>query len=322
MSEIQRKKFWKFLKSNASDIIMVDHTWPKSNETFGDVYGNDFSKFNSFCFGSEKNTEDCFNFFKSNKTNDGKPIFQQDKDVNWFFLNNVCSDINVEWVKNSDYCIRGDWNQGNRITNSTEWFEQFPCLKKYFNEDSFRPMVDDQGLTYFENKNPKNGKIYHFYSDGEIWTDNDENTGKKWRCSSQRGKSSVIVEIYKSNSVLSEQIPFDIGGGTSTGGGNTNTGNGNTGGGTPSGWNEHCEGTDANPYKVGCKSANIGKAQGCLGSLYKGTVDDKFGKNTLSAIQQKLGKDTFTIEDLNRKICDIKFDDSDDSSLQNTSDLP
>jgi len=285
---------------------------------FDDYYDGNFSKFQADWFGDESRAKELYNWGKNTTWSNGKVIFT--KGYDGFLQINACD---LDWAKNLQACksmATGEWDKGTRKTNSAEWLQHFPCLKKYFDEASLKPKVDDGGYTYFENKNPKNGKIYYFYSDGQIYTDNDEDTGKKWKCSTGRGKTNVIVEIYKSTSVLKEQISFDIGGGTSTGGGNT--GGGNTGGGTPSGWNEHCDGTDANPYKVGCKSANIGKAQGCLGSLYKGTVDDKFGKNTLSAIQQKLGKDTFTIEDLNRKICDIKFDDSDDSSLENTSDLP
>jgi hypothetical protein len=316
-----RKAFFSKLHTKAKDLEVPDGMGGRWSENdFIDLYPNNnagYENFKSMCFGSVEYCQRCYDWLINEKCDDNSPILNVGTTIDSFYKNFVCD---APFAKATGYCVTGTWEDGKRDTTKSDWLEHFPCLKKYFSVDTLNIMADDQGFTYFVNKNPKNGKIYHFYSDGQIWTDTDEDTGKKWRCSSQRGKSNVIVEIYKSTSVLKEQISFDIGGGTSTGGGNT--GGGNTGGGTPSGWNEHCDGTDANPYKVGCKSANIGKAQGCLGSLYTGIVDDKFGKLTLSAIKQKLGKDTFTIEDLNRKICDIKFDDSDDSSLENTSDLP
>ena len=84
-----------------------------------------------------------------------------------------------------------------------------------------------------------------------------------------------------------------------------------------SGWNMNCEGTARNPYRMGCMAANIGYAQSCLGTLYKGIVDDKFGNLTLQAVRQKLKKDTFTIDDLNDRICPTEFADNDNSEVDN-----
>ena len=66
------------------------------------------------------------------------------------------------------------------------------------------------------------------------------------------------------------------------------------GGGKPSKW-KHC--TDN--YSKGCTSGVIGKVQACLGIR----VDDKFGPETEGAVQNKLGKTTFTNAEVD-KLCE------------------
>lgn len=81
------------------------------------------------------------------------------------------------------------------------------------------------------------------------------------------------------------------GGGT---GGKTGGDTGGKTGGKTGGW-KSCSGT----YSYGCKSPEVGEAQRCLG-IY---ADNKFGGKTLNAIKRKLGKSSFTDNDLKNIIC-------------------
>jgi hypothetical protein len=162
------------------------------------------------------------------------------------------------------------WSTGKYVVTWDIWLRKFTCLRQKF--PNATPKVDDDGFTYFENKQPADGKIYRMYSDGEIWTDTGDNTNKKWSCAPRGGK--IIIES-KLKKKISEQIDID----PPTGGGG---GSGSGGGGTPPPRRDRerfcpngfraCSGT----YTKCCSSPKIAEAQTCLNL----TPDGKWGPNT------------------------------------------
>ena len=62
-------------------------------------------------------------------------------------------------------------------------------------------------------------------------------------------------------------------------------------------WDTTCNGSDAKPYKYGCKSDVIKQVQGCLG-FTGDALDGKFGTNTKTAINNKLGRAYFVTNDV------------------------
>lgn len=122
-------------------------------------------------------------------------------------------DRNIRFIDTTLDIDDSKWAEGKIEATWEQWLVKFPCLKKMF--PNAVPKKDDQGFTYFENKQPSNKVIFRMYSDGEIWTDTGDNTNKRWSCAPRGGK--IIIESLSKKKLYEQlQIDPDTGGGTQT----------------------------------------------------------------------------------------------------------
>lgn len=163
------------------------------------------------------------------------------------------------------------WSTGKYQVPWNTWLTKFPCLRAKF--PNATPKVDVDGYTYFENKQPSDGKIFLMYSDGEIWTSDGDSAGKRWRCAPRGGKIIIESRLKKK---LFEQVDIIPGLGSSPGPSPDSSGS------APrfctNGY-QSCSGS----YQKCCKASKIAEAQKCLG-----LVDDgKWGPKTQNALSNK-----------------------------------
>ena len=145
----------------------------------------------------------------------------------------------------------------------------FPdCISKNIPEEDFKKMAE-QGLDYVLITDTGNSAIDKngggkFFDDKKFVTGNDKYTGT-W----DDTDSGIVITVGGTDYAMScEGIEEET------------DDNGNGGGGGGGNWTD----CTSFPYKKGCKSSDIEKAQECLGGL---VVDGKFGRNTQDALVAK-----------------------------------